>query len=66
MIKMKEKYCKKCCKETTHNYIGSENEFEELGPIIRGLLAFASLGMTETLGSKKYWQCTKCGKIKKD
>ena len=65
MVRVDSKYCKDCGKKTLHNYVGSKNEFAELGPVIRSVLAVASLGMTETLGKQNYWQCTKCGRVKK-
>lgn len=66
MLNVDKKYCHKCKRQTVHNYVGSKNEFEELGFVIRGILAISSLGMTESLGKKKYWQCSKCGDIRND
>ena len=66
MLKVDKKWCSECGKRTTHNYIGSKGDFEDLGLIIRGIMVISSLGITETLCRDKYWQCTKCGDIRKD
>ena len=65
MLKVNEKYCDKCRKYTTHNYIGSKGDFEGLG-LARGFLAVASLGISETVCRDKYWQCSKCGAVTKN
>ena len=33
--------------------------------LVRGFMAVASLGMTETAWACNYWQCEACGHIKK-
>lgn len=38
---------------------------EGLG-LIRGFMAIATLGITETIGVDKYYQCQKCGEIDKE
>lgn len=65
MLKVDKKYCSECGKRTTHNYIGSKGDFEDLG-LLRVIMAISTLGISETLCRDKYWQCSKCGEIKKE
>ena len=65
MLKVEKSWCSECCELTTHNYIGSKGDFEGTG-FARGILAIASLGISETVCRKKYWQCSKCGKVTND
>lgn len=65
MLKVDKKYCSKCKRYTPHNYVGSKSDYEGLG-IARVILAVSSLGISETVGRNKYWQCSKCGDIRKD
>ena len=65
MLKADKLYCYKCKRYTTHNYVGSKCDYEGLG-IARAILAVSSLGLSETVGRHKYWQCSKCGDIRKD
>ena len=65
MLKVDKKYCKECGKRTTHNYVGSKSDFEGLG-FIRSIVTVSTLGISESVGRNKYWQCSKCGEIKKE
>ena len=65
MLKVDKKYCWKCGKYTPHNYVGAKSDFEGLG-IARVIVAISSLGVSETVGRDKYWQCSKCGEVRKD
>lgn len=62
MAKTKVKYCSECGKRTVHKFVGHESVAEGLG-LARGMLAVVSLGLSETVGSKWYYQCEKCGNI---
>lgn len=64
-MKTKIKYCGKCHKRTVHILVGKDAMCEGLGPI-RVMMAIASLGITETIGVDRYYQCQTCGKIIKD
>lgn len=65
MAKIDKKWCSKCRTSTYHKYAGSKSDYEGLG-IARGILAVASLGISETVTRDRFWQCTECGAIKKD
>ena len=64
MLKVDKKYCWECGKYTPHNYVGSKRDFEGLG-LARVILVISSLGISET-DRDKYWQCSKCGEVRKD
>lgn len=64
-MKTKIKRCRKCHGDTVHTLVGKDAMCEGLG-IIRGIAAIASLGITETVGVDKYYQCQKCGEITKE
>ena len=65
MLKVKKKFCCECRDWTPHKYVGSEGDFEGLG-FVRGILAVATLGTSETICRDKYWQCSRCGDIRRD
>lgn len=65
MAKIDKKWCSKCRTSTYHKYAGSKSDYEGLG-IARGILALASLGISETVTRDRFWQCTECGAIRKD
>lgn len=65
MAKIDKKWCSKCRTSTYHKYAGSKSDYEGLG-IARGILAVASLGISETVTRDRFWQCTECGAIRKD
>lgn len=65
VLKVDKKYCRECGKSTPHKYVGSKSDFEGLG-LARVILAVSSLGTSETVGRNKYWQCSKCGEIKRE
>jgi hypothetical protein len=65
MAKIDKKWCSKCRKSTYHKYAGSKSDYEGLG-IARGILAVASLGISETVTRDRFWQCCECNTIRKD
>lgn len=65
MLKADNKYCFKCSKRTPHDYVGSKSDFEGLG-LARAIITISTLGVSETASRNKYWQCSKCGEVKKD
>lgn len=64
-MKTKVKHCYKCRKDTVHTLVAKDAMCEGLGPI-RGLMAIMTLGITETIGVDKYYQCQTCGEITDD
>lgn len=64
-MKTKVRHCSKCRKDTVHTLVGKDAMCEGLG-LIRGFMAIATLGITETIGVDKYYQCQKCGEIDKE
>lgn len=65
MLKVEKMYCTKCRDFTNHNYVGSKGDFEGLGPA-RAIVAVTTLGLSETFCRDKYWQCPKCGEVRKE
>ena len=65
MSKTKVKYCSKCGKRTVHNLICKEHVMDDfkLGRII---WALGTLGLSESIGSTSYYQCSKCENIRKE
>ena len=57
-------YCWKCGESTPHVYVGKESDYEGMG-FARAYMAIFSLGMTETALAIKYWQCERCGNIRR-
>ncbi len=63
-MRKKPIFCWKCGEVTPHVHVGKESAYEGHG-LVRGFMAVASLGMTETAWACNYWQCEACGHIKK-
>lgn len=63
-MKTKVYYCSKCGEKTAHEFVDKKTVGDGTG-ICRGLLAVMSLGMSETVGADYYYQCRRCGKLKK-
>ena len=63
-MKTKVRYCVKCEKDTVHELVSREAMCEGLG-LIRVMMCVSTLGITETLGVTKHYQCRKCGNLKK-
>lgn len=63
-MRKKPMFCWKCGERTPHVYVGRESSYEGFG-LVRGFMAVATLGMTETAWADYYWQCEACGQIKK-
>lgn len=63
-MKKRPLYCSICRETTPHVYCGRRSGFEGTG-IARGILAVASLGMSETTLADHYWQCECCGEMRK-
>lgn len=61
---VKKIYCHKCGNHQPHKKIGSSSGYEGMG-IARGLLAVMSLGMSEFSGREIYWECLKCGEVRR-
>ena len=64
MPKKKSMFCLECGKSTPHVYTGSESPFEGAGPA-RLMIAMTTFGLSETTMRDRFWQCEKCGDIKK-
>lgn len=64
MVKRKPMYCYGCGERTVHSYVGKESAYEGSG-LIRCFAAVISFGASETSLADHYWQCERCGHIKK-
>ena len=64
MLKEKPLFCVDCIRSTPHVYVGKETPYEDIG-LVRGFMAVASLGMSDTAWADHYWKCAVCGKIRK-
>lgn len=64
MAKNKVLYCFECGEKTVHKFISRQTPGDGLG-IARGMLAVFSFGISETAGADWYYQCQKCGNLKK-
>lgn len=62
MPKTKVMWCSKCHAERVFRHVAKSTIADGLG-FIRGIMAVASLGISETVGANHYYQCEKCGHI---
>ena len=66
MSSKKVMYCCECRERTVHEFVSKETVGDGTGPC-RIVLAVFSLGLSEWGPSvTRYYQCTKCGKIKSE
>ena len=63
MAQTKIKYCNKCHATKEIKKVGKSTIADGFG-FVRGIIAIASLGISETVGATHYYQCEKCGNIK--
>lgn len=61
----KIRHCHKCHKDTIHTFVAKDAMCEGFG-IGRVLVAICSLGVSETVGVDRYYQCQECGEIRKE
>lgn len=62
---IKRIYCDNCHQYTDYVKIGRKSLGENYGHAGRVMLGIMTLGITELCTDKYYYQCAKCGNIKK-
>ena len=65
MAKFEKLYCERCGEHTIHKKVGKKAQLDGSGPA-RALVAVYSFGLSEFVGADYFYECTDCGKIRKD
>lgn len=60
----KLEYCYRCRQLSQHKLIAKDPAITEFGTVARVIFAICSLGITESIGADRYFQCVNCGNIK--
>lgn len=64
MARTKVFWCDKCHADRVHILVDRKTLADGTGPV-RGIVAIATLGMSETVLAERLYQCNKCGYIAK-